>query len=423
MNSSIKLFIRGSAVSIIAMILVGGLNYLTRRTMALNLDIDLYGFFYSAFSLSMLIIIYVDLGFNQSATILIAKHLASDKKDKTESTFWSIMLIKLATGLLSATALFLVIDHLLSTYFLFPAGQPILRLFCLFIIVSAVSGLIRATLDAYIKYTVKSYLQVGGAAIILLGVYSGIKEFPHYAPIISYIISVSVIFFLGILYLIKVKNLRYPQKGFLQLKVPIWECWKQGKWIALATAALATMYYMDTIMLTYYSTLKSVALYNIALPIMQIYQSLFVFHIVLTPIASELWHKGQKDDLRTLIKIINLTSILMLVCGSGVIFLTPFNFHMINILFSPDFIAANSALNILSLGMLLLVVGQIYSSTLMAIGKSQTVAYINILASIFNIVANFFLISKYDINGAAAATALSYFFLTCCCVWSFNKVC
>jgi len=404
------------------MFLVGCLNYLTRRTMALNLDINLYGFFYSAFSLSMLIIIYVDLGFNKSATILIAKYLAINEHFKTKSIFWALMLIKFGMGLLTAVGFFLLIDFLLNDYFHFPAGRPILRLFCLFIIISAISGLIRATLDAYKEYVIKGYLQVGGAVIVLSGVYWGVNKYPSYAPIISYIIAASVIFLLGIHYLIKNKNLRYSKTILSAMKVPIFECWQHGKWIALATAGMSTMYYMDTIMLTHLSNLKSVALYNIALPIMQIYQSLFVFHIVLTPIASELWHKEEKEELKALFNKINLAAIFILICGSGVIFLTPFNFHMIRILFSPDFTAANSALNILCFGMLILVVGQLYSTTLMAIGRSQTVASINTFAALFNVIANIFLIPRFDISGAALATALSYLLLSCCCIWSFKKM-
>jgi hypothetical protein len=66
--------------------------------MALNLDIGLYGFFYSAFSLFMLIISYIDLGFNQSATILIAKHLAQKEHLKTKYTFWALIRIKFLFG-------------------------------------------------------------------------------------------------------------------------------------------------------------------------------------------------------------------------------------------------------------------------------------------------------------------------------------
>lgn len=404
------------------MILIGALNYLTRRTMALNLDINLYGFFYSVFSLAMLIIAFVDLGFNKSATILIAKHLTTDKQDKKKSIFWSILLIKLIIGTLSAICLFLLGDFLIKNYFLFPAGKPILFLFCLFIIATACSGLITATLDGFKEYTLKSSLQIGGALIVLLGIYNFIGSSPFYVPVISYIIAATAIFSVGIIYLMKFKNLNYPAMNYVTLKTSIKECWHLGKWIALATVGMSTMYYMDTIMLTYMSDLESVGLYNIALPIMQIYQSMLIFPIVLTPIASELWHKGERDQLKLLLKKINLAALFLLFCGSGVIFLTPLNFYMIKILFSANFIAAYSALNILCLGMLILTVGQLYSTSLMAIGKSQTVAIINIVAALFNILANIILIPLYNISGAALATALSYILLTVCCIWSFKKI-
>ena len=174
-------------------------------------------------------------------------------------------------------------------------------------------------------------------------------------------------------------------------------------------------------MLTGFSNLESVALYNIALPVMQIYQSFMIFPIVLTPIAAELWQSGKRTELQNLMKKINILSIVGLTCGSTIIFLTPVNLRAIDILFSSEFTSASTALNILCLGMLVLVVGQMYTNALMAMGKAKKVAVINITSALINIAANVILIPRMGIVGAATATALSYLFLAGGCIWLFKK--
>jgi O-antigen/teichoic acid export membrane protein len=368
----------------------------------------------------MLALIYVDLGFNTSATITISEYIAQKDSDRARRTFWSLVTLKLLIGTACAVGIFLFSDWLVINFFSFPKGRLLLRFFGLFVFVSSVSGIIPATLEAHKEYLIRGLYSLGIGIIIYVGVSWGTQKSPYFAPIFFYTIATSVMFLTGLLYLIKKKKFNYPERG-ADFLGPLKKCWQQGKWIALAAAGMSTVYYMDTLMLTGLSNLESVALYNIALPVMQIYQSLMIFPVVLTPIAVELWQSGKADELQILMKKINLLSFVGLTCGSAIIFLTPFNSMMIDILFSPEFTSASTALNILCLGMLVLVVGQLYASALMVIGKAKKVAIINMVAAFLNIGANFILIPKLDIIGAATATALSYLFLTLGCVWLFQK--
>jgi O-antigen/teichoic acid export membrane protein len=65
-------------------------------------------------------------------------------------------------------------------------------------------------------------------------------------------------------------------------------------WVAVSTAGISSIYYLDTLCLTLLRSLDEVAIYNIALPLMQIAQCLMVFPVVFTPIAAEMWAKGDR---------------------------------------------------------------------------------------------------------------------------------
>ena len=421
MISPSKTFLRGSAASLLATIVIGLVGYFTRRTMALSLDQDLYGFFYSAFSLCMLIVIFIDLGFNQSATILMSKHLAHEKYAEAKSTFWTFTGTKLVTGILSALALFALSDFLIRNFFHYPGGTVTLHLFSFFLVATALTGTISATLDAMKRFAARNALQTGGALMIFIGVYAGVNEFPLQAPVIAYTVSAILLFSFGLLLLRRIQPFLFSGKTPTRFRISLKEFWVVGRWITLATASMSAMYYMDTIMLTYFSDLQSVALYNIALPVLAIYQSLLIFPLIFTPIASELWQKNREEELKSTLRKINTWGIFILLICAAVLYIFPVNEIAVSILFSPDFKGVAPALNILCIGVLFLGLGQIYSNTLMAIDRPKTVAKINSIAVVVNILANVILIPRFNIVGAAMATALSYILITLGCGWSLKK--
>ena len=80
MNSYVKTFLRGSAVSLLGAGVLGLVNYLIRRTLCINMTLEDYGIFYSAFSLFIMGFGITDFGLTQSGTVMIAD--ANDKRQK-----------------------------------------------------------------------------------------------------------------------------------------------------------------------------------------------------------------------------------------------------------------------------------------------------------------------------------------------------
>ena len=69
----LKIFIFGSAVTITGNVVVGLVNYLVRRTLALNLSSSDYGSFYGTFALISILLAVFDFGLTDAGSVLVAE--------------------------------------------------------------------------------------------------------------------------------------------------------------------------------------------------------------------------------------------------------------------------------------------------------------------------------------------------------------
>jgi O-antigen/teichoic acid export membrane protein len=96
--------------------------------------------------------------------------------------------------------------------------------------------------------------------------------------------------------------------------------------------------------------------------------------------------------------IINLPLFLIILIFPGV---------ALNILFGTEYLAAENALMILSIGGLFVSLTTIFSTLLFIKGKSKLVLLNILVVALFNVILDILLIPKYGLEGAAFATLLS----------------
>ena len=166
------------------------------------------------------------------------------------------------------------------------------------------------------------------------------------------------------------------------------------------------IYYMDTVMLTAIKGVTSSALYNVALPIMQIVQAAMVFPLIILPVAVQMSREKRYLQL----KQISLWAIGVAAVAFPVTFLF---FHLlspwlIRILFSAQYLAAAPAVSILCSGLIFYTLGSFLMQIVLTMGGAGRMALITLFTSICNVILNWCLISLYDYIGAACATAGSY---------------
>lgn len=165
---------------------------------------------------------------------------------------------------------------------------------------------------------------------------------------------------------------------------------------------------VDILMLGWFTTSESVGLYRSIQPVSD---SLIIFLQVLTfiylPIATRQFEQQNLDRLNSLYKtstrwVTHMTFPLF-------IFYLFFGEEFIRVVFQEEYVAAWSALAILSIGMYSRVVAGPNGMTIKAINRTREDLVASIGALLTNVVLNYLLIPIYGISGAAVATTAGYF--------------
>jgi O-antigen/teichoic acid export membrane protein len=181
---------------------------------------------------------------------------------------------------------------------------------------------------------------------------------------------------------------------------------KFGFFASLGAFGFIILGYADTMILTYFTDLKNVALYNVAVPIVSL---LWYFSrsatMVIYPMSSELWAKKHKDFSKG-VEMLQKYSFVIIIPFALVMFSFPD--IIIRLLFGESYVPAQYALQILAVGAIAYTVMNINNNVLMAIGQVKQNTYYLLIGAFFNLVLNFILIPLYGIIGAAIATSLSY---------------
>jgi O-antigen/teichoic acid export membrane protein len=163
---------------------------------------------------------------------------------------------------------------------------------------------------------------------------------------------------------------------------------------------------MDTICLTWLKGLESVAMYQVALPIMQIAQGFFVFPVIFTPYVAEMWQKKDYAGIKRSCYLGDLMMLLTLPVFILVgIYFAP---YLIKILFDEKGIEAAPAVTILWCGMVFFSIASFNITALNSGGRQKHAAYIVLVCVFVNFALNVMLIPYFDYIGAALATATTY---------------
>ena len=363
-------------------------------------------FFYAAFSFVMLFSAFLDLGLGYTANVLIAKYdISPEYHCRKTKIFTLIFIIKVILGTIVLVFLLFSSTWLVNNYFNYPAGKLTFIILSISLLSSILAGFCYSILSALKDFKISSILQNISAIISFILIIVFINKIGILAPAISFVLNGFFVLIVGLVYISKKHNLTLHIKLKSDNAV-IKELWSVGKWIAFGTAGLNILYYIDTIMLTMLTNLKSVALYNIALPIMQIFQSLLIFPTVFIPIASSLWAKGEKKEIAFITN--HFISFSIGAVWTTLLFTFSFGKNIISILFSVKYIDANNALIILCSGVVCYSLALFILGVLNCSGNEKQGTYIIIIGIILNVTLNLLLIPFLGIVGAALATSSSY---------------
>ena len=175
----------------------------------------------------------------------------------------------------------------------------------------------------------------------------------------------------------------------------------------LTSVSRVVIGYIDTLMLTFFTTLAQVGVYNVVYPtVLMLTVVGKAVNNVIFPMSSELWAKGLKDKLKAGMMMIQRVILVVLIPLALVLLIFPK--LIITLLFGAPYASGYFAMQILALGVIFASMGTVYYSVLKGIGKPLEVTKIVGIGAVFNIVMNLILIPIWGIEGAALTTTLSY---------------
>jgi O-antigen/teichoic acid export membrane protein len=177
---------------------------------------------------------------------------------------------------------------------------------------------------------------------------------------------------------------------------------------ALLTGLTAVLYDIDTILLSYLGNDQSVGYYQAA---MKIIVSFTVIPLILDnsffPILSK--SHNQPKEFKNLSR--QLITILFIIGVPITIGLFALSEKLVLFIYGDSFIKSSKALQILSIALLLRFAFRGYETILIAIGKQNIILVVILFATILNLVMNINFIPKFGLEGAAAAAAITSFFI------------
>lgn len=380
-------------------------GYLLRLYLARNLSIADFGLFYSILAFTGIFVLFRDLGLSSSMVKFIAHYSAKKMHNEVKSVFLTCLYIQLPVATIIMVPIILFSGQISLAYFkTASAAFPLTVLAVTFIVSTFFSiqfilqGIGRIRLYAIVEPARNVLTLACVVFLVPLGV-AGVAFSYLAAAVLTLLIIFRSLLNVFPFFSLKSKISLSRTKEIVHFSAPIF----------LAGAAGTILGYADTVILTYFSSLEAVGLYNAALPTSQL---LFVvassMSIVLLPIISELWTKNEKDVISKIAHMaikLPLIAILPLI-----IVLVSFPEIFLRLFFGESYTAASAALQILTINAAFYTLFSVSSAILLGIGKSGLYMKIHLSIAALNLTSNLVLVPLIGLNGAALSAVFSYFF-------------
>tara|TARA_Y100000310_G_scaffold345402_1_gene464551 strand:+ start:59234 stop:60712 length:1479 start_codon:yes stop_codon:yes gene_type:complete len=408
----------GASITLIFSILAALVAYVTRVILARNLTVEQYGLFYAVFTFIIFFLFFRGLGLEQALVKYIAQFKVNNELNAIKTSIFSVFFFQLLSSLIFATLFLAFANYLATNYFQVPIASKMIFFLVIYVIFSILfiiakhifQGLQQMSLFASVELTKNVIILL----LILFFMYLG---FQIMAPVYAFALVSPILFLLYFPFLFtkinlfkhKIVNFKQTSKKLFLFGIPVFATSVGGKIIG----------YIDTLILTYLGTLTQVGIYNVVLPSALI----FLFFAkaigsIVFPLSSELWAKNDHKRLNTGVSLIhNYLLIFIIPIVLAIFYYTPF---FLNLLFGAKYVSGAVAMQILLLGVLVYMIGSINNNIISGIGHPIVVAKIIAISAVINVTLNLILIPIFGIEGAAAATSLSYLFML---IYSTQKVC
>lgn len=423
-NKGLKLIVKSSFVVFITLFLSKIISYAYRIVLARYYGPEIYGLFSLAIMVLGWFVAFSSFGLTDGLLRYIPWYRGKKKYKEIKHILRISTIVLVSSGIFSAIILFLFSEYIAINFFHSPELIIFLKIFSLLIPISLFANMSLSILQAFEKISWHSFILnvfqnlVKVVSIILL-IFLGFKT---NAIIFSYflgIFSMLLISFFVCKYKIPEIFGKYELENSAKNKISK-EFFSYSWPLMLAGIISNVLLWIDSFALGYFKGPLEVGLYNAAIPLVvlirfapELFLKLF-FPFVTKEFARKNFQvvKQISKQVGKWIFILNLPLFFIILLFPG---------EIINLLFGAEYVFAKTALQVLAIGSFAISFVFISYNLLSMAGKSKLILIDTLLASIFNIVLNIFLIPKpfifgwdnsLGILGAALATTIVNIFLT-----------
>ena len=411
MTNYTKVAFRGAAIVLVVSLLAAFLGYLVRFLLARNLSVEEFGLFYAVFSFLGLLGIFKSLGLDRSLVKFIPEFMHKGNNNLIKSSIIYVSIVQLITNSIVIVLVYLFSSYLGVHYFHNPRADIVLKLMAIAFFIDSFTFTLKFAFQGFQKMMLFAGIDLVRMVLILSIAFIGFKlNYKLLSPIIAYIFVPFILIFAFTPILTKKVFPKFFKSKFISNRAIFRKILKYSIFVIATDAGTLILGYTDTIVLTYFSGLVNVALYNVALPTAKLL-TFFPKAVmgVLAPLSAELWAKREKILLRDGMDLLYKYSIMIILPLVFVMF--SFSGLLLNVFFGKDYILASNSLKILSVGMIFAALFGINSSFFSGIGKPQINSKVVYTAAIFNLAGNLILIPIIGIVGAAITTTIGYFIM------------
>jgi len=404
-----KLAVKGASTVFIISVLAAFLGYVVRLILARNLTIEDFGLFYSVFAFLGMFGVFKSIGFDRALTKFIPEFMHKKKYDQIKSSIIYVSAIQLLTNTIVIIGIYSLSGYLSQSFFRSPQADIVLKLMAIAFFFDSFVLVLQFAFQGFKKMTYFASIDVVRMLLIIAIILAGITmNYGILTPVAAYVITpIIIISVFGFIFLRRIfprfLKSKFTYEGKLIRKIS-----RYSIFVMASGVGIVILGYTDTMLLTYFSGLASVALYNVALPTAKVLMY-FPRSIagILLPLTSELWVKKENALIKEGIE--SLYKYTMIVILPLALVMLSFSDLLIKVLYGKDYVLASSALEILSIGMIFAVLYVINISFFSGIGKPEINSIIVYSAALLNLTADFIMIPLFGIVGAAISTTASYF--------------
>jgi O-antigen/teichoic acid export membrane protein len=399
--------VKRSLFFVLLFTVVGGLAAIALRSLlAKQLSPAEYGLFYAVYAFVFLIYSFRDLGTGAALSAFIPEWLVKKKHNEVSSGLWSVMYIQ---GMYIAVVGILLIvfrKYVAESIFNDPKAIVLIMLLIVFLVFESVLSALTQTFIGMQANGIS--MSINAVKLVLVIVFSAVLLRAGYgvtSPAWAYLVA-TVLLIPLYFYILKNKVFQELQGPSVDKQV-MFRLISYGKHFVLTGIGGLILSSTDSIMLTVFSGVLAVGIYNAALPLINLIISVgALFLMILIPLAAEIHANKQTHVLVKGMEIVY--KYFFLLAGPFIAVLMVFPEEIITLFFGSAYISAANPMRILAIGAVAYVFSSFNYGVLAGIGRADVQSKALIVIASINVLLNFLLIPQYGVAGAAIATSIAY---------------